>query len=181
MLSIFGLLATVAAGCGSDGGAPGGAKTPASDKTAGGGEGKGVKPGDKAPTFTIDSMNGAGKMTIAPGKVTIVDFWATWCEPCKKSFPKLQELYVKYKSSGLEIIAISVDDDKKGVPGFVKANGDAKFLVVWDKDHAVANAFKPDSMPTTFILDKSGNIAHTHKGYRDGEIDEMEKEIKALF
>lgn len=182
LVGILGVVAVSAlGGCGSE--LPG-ASTPASasaEKASGGSDGKGIKQGDKAPQFAMDSMNGAGKMTIAPGKVTIVDFWATWCEPCKKSFPKLQELYVKYKSSGLEIIAISVDDDKKGVPGFVKANGDAKFLVVWDKDHAVANAYKPDSMPTTFILDKSGNIAHTHKGYRDGEIDEMEKEIKALF
>ena len=79
-----------------------------------------MKQGDKAPNFTIDSMNGAGKMTVAPGKVTIVDFWATWCEPCKKSFPKLQELYVKYKASGLEIVAVSVDDEKNGIADFAK-------------------------------------------------------------
>ena len=155
--------------------------TPGSTPIPAKGSAGGKPRGPKAPPFSLDSVMGGGKVTIPEGKVVIVDFWATWCAPCKKSFPKLQELYVKYKSSGLEIIAISVDDDKKGVPGFVKANGDAKFLVVWDKDHAVANAFKPDSMPTTFILDKSGNIAHMHKGYRDGEIDEMEKEIKALF
>ena len=155
--------------------------TPGSTPTPAKGSAGGKPRGPKAPPFSLDSVMGGGKVTIPEGKVVIVDFWATWCAPCKKSFPKLQELYVKYKSSGLEIIAISVDDDKKGVPGFVKANGDAKFLVAWDKDHAVANAFKPDSMPTTFILDKSGNIAHTHKGYRDGETDEMEKEIKALF
>jgi len=141
----------------------------------------GASSGPKAPPISLDSVMGAGKITIPAGKVVIVDFWATWCAPCKKSFPKLQELYVKYKASGLEIIAISVDDDKKGVAAFVKANGDAKFLVGWDKDHAIANQYKPENMPTTYILDKSGNIAHTHKGYRDGESEEIEKEIKALF
>src|SRR2546430_621145 len=90
------------------------AKTPATAKDSGGGgaNGNGVNKGDKAPGFSIASLNGQGKLTIAPGKVTIVDFWATWCEPCKKSFPKYQELYTKYKASGLEIVAVSVDDEK---------------------------------------------------------------------
>ena len=181
MLSIFGLLATVSAGCGSDGGATGGAKTPASEKSAGGGDGKGVKPGDKAPTFTIDSMNGAGKMTIAPGKVTIVDFWATWCEPCKKSFPKLQELYVKYKASGLEIEAISVDDEKNGIADFAKTHGGAKFPVGWDDGKKIADKWKPENMPSSYIVGKDGVVKHVHRGYHDGEMLEVEKELKALF
>ena len=151
--------------------------TPVAAKPPAGGPAR----GPKAPPISLDSLTTAGKVTIPAGKVVIVDFWATWCGPCKKSFPKLQELYVKYKASGLEILAISVDDDKKGVVGFAKANGDAKFPIGWDKDKAVANAYKPENMPTTYIIDKSGNIAHTHKGYHDGEIEEIEREIKALF
>ena len=137
--------------------------------------------GPKAPSFSLDSVTTSGKVTIPAGKVTIVDFWATWCEPCKKSFPKLQELYVKYKSNGLEIAAISVDDEKKGIAEFAKAHGPAKFPVGWDDGKKVAAAYKPESMPTTIIVDKEGNIAHTHKGYHDGEADEIEREIKALF
>ena len=137
--------------------------------------------GPKAPAISLDSLTTSGKVTIPAGKVVIVDFWATWCAPCKKSFPKLQELYVKYRVSGLEIAAISVDDEKKDVAGFAKANGAVKFPVGWDKGHEVSAVWKPESMPTTFIIDKQGNIAHTHKGYRDGEIDEIEREIKALF
>ena len=97
------------------------------------------------------------------------------------AFPKLQELYVKYKASGLEIAAISVDDEKKGIVDFAKAHGPAKFPVGWDDGKKVAAAYKPESMPTTIIVDKEGNIAHTHKGYHDGESDEIEREIKALF
>ena len=136
--------------------------------------------GPKAPPFSLDSLTTSGKVTIPAGKVTIVDFWATWCEPCKKSFPKLQELYVKYKGQ-LEIAAISVDDEKKGIADFAKAHGPAKFPVGWDDGKKVAAAYKPESMPTTIIVDKEGNIAHTHKGYHDAEAEEIEREIKALF
>jgi len=155
-------------------------KNPATAKDSGGGDGKGVKQGDKAPGFSFDSMNGAGKMAIASGKVTIVDFWATWCEPCKKSFPKYQELYVKYKASGLEIVAVSVDDDKGGIPEFVKTHG-AKFPVGWDEGHKIADRWKPENMPSAYIVDKTGVVKFVHKGYHDGEENEIEKELKGLF
>jgi len=161
----------------------GGAETPnAADPTSAksGGDGKGVKQGDKAPTFTIDSMNGAGKMTVTSGKVTIVDFWATWCEPCKKSFPKLQELYVKYKANGLEIVAISVDDEKNGIIDFAKTHG-AKFPVGWDDGKKIADKWKPENMPSSYIVGKDGLVKHVHRGYHGGEEAEVEKELKALF
>src|SRR5215212_6740729 len=77
--------------------------------------------GKPASTFSMGSVSG-GKTGLEKGKVTLVDLWATWCEPCKKSFPKYQELYVKYKASGLEIVAVSVDEDetKKEIPSFIK-------------------------------------------------------------
>jgi peroxiredoxin len=134
----------------------------------------------KAPTFSLASMTTSGKVEIAPGKVVIVDFWATWCEPCKKSFPKLQELYVKYKSSGLEIAAISVDDDRSNVAAFARAYG-ARFPVGWDDGHQVTEQFKPETMPTTYIVDKQGRIRHVHRGYHDGEVEELEREIKELL
>jgi peroxiredoxin len=177
-LSLFAVTA-----CGGD--APD-AKSPASAKDSGGssggggGDGKGMKEGDKASNFNLDSMNGAGKLTVAPGKVTIVDFWATWCEPCKKSFPKYQELYVKYKASGLEIVAVSVDDDKGEIPNFAKTHG-AKFPVGWDDGHKIAEKWKPAGMPSAYIVDKTGTVKFVHKGYHDGEENEIEKEIKGLL
>ena len=156
--------------------------TPSSaEKASGGGDGKGIKQGDKAPQFALDSMNGAGKMTIAPGKVTIVDFWATWCEPCKKSFPKLQELYVKYKSNGLEIVAVSVDDEKNGITDFAKTHGGAKFPVGWDDGKKLAEKWKPENMPTSYIVGKDGTVKFIHRGYHDGEENEVEKELKSLL
>lgn len=172
------VVSLVSVACG--GGESPDAKTPAAAKSSGGGDGKGIKAGDPAPGFSIDSMNGQGKLTLAPGKVTIVDFWATWCEPCKKSFPKLQELYVKYKASGLEIVAVSVDDEKNGITDFAKTHG-AKFPVGWDDGKRIADKWKPENMPSSYIVGKDGVVKHVHRGYHDGEEIEVEKELKALF
>ena len=136
--------------------------------------------GNQASSFTVDQLNGTGKVGLQSNKVMIVDFWATWCEPCKKSFPKLQELYLKYKASGLEIAAISEDDEKGGIVDFANTYG-AKFPVGWDGDKSIAKKYQPKSMPSTFIVDRKGVIRFVHTGYHDGEEVEIEKEIKSLM
>jgi peroxiredoxin len=136
--------------------------------------------GKLASSFSMSSVNGGQKMGVEKGKVTIVDFWATWCEPCKKSFPKYQELYVKYKASGLEIMAVSVDDEKKDIPDFIKNYG-AKFPVGWDDGHKVADCWHPPNMPSAYVIDKNGTIKYVHNGYHEGEEKELEKEIKELL
>jgi peroxiredoxin len=181
----FSLFATIAA-CG-DGGAAAtdGPKTPAS--------GGGKEPltiackgqpsvGNKAPDLSIQSMNDLGNVAVASGKVTLIDFWATWCGPCQKSFPKYQDLYVKYKASGLEIIAISVDDEgeKSKIPGFAKTAG-AKFPVGWDSGHKAAECFGVKGMPSAFIVDKKGVVRYVHTAYKEGEDEKIEKEIKELL
>lgn len=141
------------------------------------------KIGNPASKIKLTNLNGSGKAEVAPGKVTLVDIWATWCEPCKKSFPKYQDLYVKYKASGLEILAVSVDEDAKAsdIQSFAKTHGDVKFPVGWDTEKAVAKCYEPENMPSAYIIDKKGVLRHIHKGYRDGEEREIEKEIKDLL
>jgi peroxiredoxin len=135
-----------------------------------------------APDFAANSVNGKGRAAVkaSSGKVLIVDFWATWCEPCKKSFPKLQELFVKYKASGMDLIAVSEDDENSGIPDFGNTFG-AKFPLVWDDGKSIAAKWKPGSMPSTFIVDKKGIVRFVHSGYHDGEEAEIEKEVKSLL
>jgi peroxiredoxin len=135
--------------------------------------------GPKAPSFSLKSLTG-GRCELASGKVTIVDFWATWCEPCKKAFPKLQDLYVKYRASGLEIAAVSVDDEPNDIAAFAHQYR-AQFPVGWDDGHRLAEQFKVQSMPSTYIVDRDGVVRHTHAGYHDGEDAEIEREIKELL
>ncbi len=164
------------------GGGSSDAKDPSSKSSGGGSDAKGATPkaGDTAPAFSVDSLNGAGKVSVGPGKVTIVDFWATWCGPCQKSFPKYQDLYTKYKEQGLQIVAVSVDDEKTPIPDFVKTTG-VKFPVGWDDGHKIANKWSPPGMPSAFIIDKKGVVRFVHQGYKPGEEEEIEKQIKELL
>jgi len=135
-----------------------------------------------APEISGDSVNGKGKISLAQlkGKVVLVDFWATWCEPCKKSFPKLEELRVKLESSGFVVVGVSEDDEANGIKEFGATHG-AKFPLLWDKDKAFANKWHPPNMPSSFIVDKKGVVHFVHLGYHDGEEKEIEAEVKSLL
>jgi cytochrome c biogenesis protein CcmG/thiol:disulfide interchange protein DsbE len=164
----------VFAGCGGESSEGGGAKS-----AKGGGH---PLVGSAGPNFSAQSVNGKGKAAVKAndGKVLIVDFWATWCEPCKKSFPKLEDLYVKYKASGMEIVAVSEDDENEGIPSFGSSFG-ARFPLVWDNGKAIASKWQPKSMPSTFVVDRKGIVRFVHLGYHDGEEAEIEKEVKSLL
>ena len=138
--------------------------------------------GNGAPAFSRPSVGGGAAISTDTlrGKVAIVDFWATWCEPCKKSFPKLEELNVKYRSSGLQIVGVSEDGDADGIPMFAKGLG-TKFPLVWDQDKSIAAKWQPKSMPCTFIVDKNGIVRFVHFGFHDGEEASIEQEIKSLL
>jgi len=162
------------------------AKDPSSAKSsdralpnaAGDVSGNGIREGDKAPTFSIDSVNDRGKVAVTPGKVTLVDFWATWCPPCKKNFPKYQRLYTKYK--GLEVAAVSVDDDKNGIAEFAASYG-VTFPVGWDEDHKITDLYQPSGVPSLYILGKDGTVKYLHRGESAGDEIQIEKEIKSLL
>jgi peroxiredoxin len=151
-------------------------------KTAGaegGGNSGPAEVGKPAPDLSIQTLDGK-KVTLADlqGKVVIIDFWATWCGPCKESFPKYEELSKKHAGK-VEVIGISVDDDKSDVPDFVKQRG-ATFAIGWDEGHTIANRWKVETMPTAFILDATGTVRHVHAGFHDDEAAQVDKELSAL-
>jgi peroxiredoxin len=169
------ILATAEAACGGGAAESGGDSTPAERGLVG-------KP---APDFSVAAVaNGNGTLALSDlrGKVVLVDFWGTFCEPCKKSFPKLQDLHAKYGASGLKIVGISEDEaeDKDALPGFANRYS-ARFTLGWDKDKSIARSYKPQTMPSSFLIDKSGVVRYAHVGYHDGEEVEVEKEIKELL
>ncbi len=132
--------------------------------------------------FKMVDGSGAWKPSSARGKVVLIDFWATFCKPCKASFPKLQALHEKHKDNGLVIVGIAEDDEPKAlVPAFLKETG-AKFLILADPEQSAANPpFKVSAMPTELIVDRKGIVRHRHEGLRDGQIDEIVKQIEELL
>jgi cytochrome c biogenesis protein CcmG, thiol:disulfide interchange protein DsbE len=138
---------------------------------------------DVAPSFSGESVNGKGTVAIdgLRGKVVLVDFFATWCEPCKRSFPKYEDLRVKYETSGLVIVALSEDEEDVGaIKRFGETFG-AKFPLLWDKEKVIASKWQLSNMPSSFIVDKKGVVRFVHLGYHDGEEREIEQEVKSLL
>ncbi|MEO5713558.1 MAG: redoxin family protein [Luteolibacter sp.] len=115
------------------------------------------------------------------GKVVLVDFWASWCGPCKQSFPALNQLQAKYGSKGLVIIGIGVDDEAAKYKSFAD-NMKASFPVVHDSGHQAAAFFNPPSMPSSYLVDRKGTIRFVHTGFRgDKTVAEYTTEIEALL
>lgn len=137
--------------------------------------------GAPAPAFELREVSGGGDQSLEAyaGKVVIVDFWATWCKPCKESFPAYQKL-VSQLGGDLVVVGVSQDDDAKGIPAFLSETG-AKFPIVWDDGKAVAKSYDPPSMPTAFVIDKSGIVRFVHVGYHAGDEATLEDEVRSLM
>ncbi len=137
--------------------------------------------GAAAPAFELAAPSGKQKVSLGEysGKVVVIDFWATWCVPCKQSFPAYQRLAEKFGSK-LAVIGISVDDDPGGIPKFAKETG-AKFPLAWDDDQITSKTYQPPTMPTSFVVDQTGIVRFVHSGFHVGEEREIESEIDSLL
>ena len=124
-----------------------------------------------------------GKLPATKGKVVLIDFWASWCAPCKKSFPALNELHERYRDKGLTIIAVNVDAKRADMERFLKTTP-ASFSVVRDAEQKLVARTEVESMPTSFLIDAAGRVRFLHKGYTGDEtkrkyIREIEELLKS--
>jgi thiol-disulfide isomerase/thioredoxin len=138
------------------------------------------KQGDDLPD--LSSFHLEGKLPDdLKGQVILLDFWASWCAPCKASFPAMEELTKKYSSQGLTIVAVSVDEKSQNMQRFLKS-AKVSFPVVRDAQHKPVAAADPHGMPTSFLIDRSGKIRFVHSGFdRDETTRQYVKEIEQLL
>jgi cytochrome c biogenesis protein CcmG/thiol:disulfide interchange protein DsbE len=137
--------------------------------------------GDKAPDFQLPAINGDKvQLSDFKGHVVYVDFWATWCPPCRKSFPWMQAMHQRYQDLGLKILAISLDQKTDLIKSFVKAQK-ADFTVLQDKTGQVAEAYKVKGMPSSYLVDRKGIIRLKHAGFNDGDKAALEAQMKQLL
>ena len=138
--------------------------------------------GEAAPSFTLPTLQGdkATALKSYAGKVVYVDFWASWCAPCKTSFPLLNDLHKKLKAKGFEVVAINMDEDKSKAEKFLEEHK-VDFTVLRDAKGEWADKFVVESMPTSFLVDKKGNVTYIHKGFTSGDIAEIEAKVNALL
>ncbi|HMJ15039.1 MAG TPA: TlpA disulfide reductase family protein [Polyangiaceae bacterium] len=126
--------------------------------------------GVSAPEFELPAQHGASRVSLpagGDGKVKLVDFWATWCEPCKESFPVYQALAERFDGR-LEVIGISEDDDSSGIKRFAKETG-VRFPLAWDEGQALSKEYQPPTMPTSYVIDKNGIVRMVHAGFKSGD------------
>jgi cytochrome c biogenesis protein CcmG/thiol:disulfide interchange protein DsbE len=114
------------------------------------------------------------------GKVVWVDFWASWCVPCRRSFPWMNTMHDKYAQQGLQIVAVNVDKERALADGFL-AETPARFAVRYDAEAKLAKQFEVQAMPSSYLLDASGNVIATHFGFKLADAAEYEEQIKAAL
>ena len=149
-----------------------------------------LNPGKKAPDFILKSITGKQvslqQLRIDPlnkklPKVLLVDFFATWCPPCKDETPHLQQLHEKYGKKGVSIVGIALDDNgAEAVKPFAKENG-LKYNLLLDPDAKAARKYLIRPIPTTYLIDRQGIIRYVHVGFNPGMEKQLETEIKELL
>ena len=141
--------------------------------------------GKKLPSVSVTNMNGEkvdlSKM-VGNGKIVVVDFWATWCIPCKKELNNISELYPEWKEKyNVEFIAVSIDDARNTAKVKTTVDGAGwPFTIMLDPNQDLMHALNFQAPPYTLVIDKSGNIVETHTGYVDGDEFLLEEKIKEL-
>lgn len=130
----------------------------------------------QAPAFNLASDNGDISLSQYRNKIVYVDFWASWCKPCRESFAFMNELQTKYAGRGLQIIAINLDDQRSAASAFL-SKYPAQFKIAYDPEGKTPAAYGVKVMPTSYLLDRKGNIIFSHKGFKHNQTGELEQRI----
>jgi peroxiredoxin len=137
--------------------------------------------GQEAPAFTLNDLEGKPiSIKDYKGKVVFINFWATWCPPCKEEIPSLNKLHKKYSGKDFAVIGISTDDSKKAIVKFLKKHK-VDFVIPHDKDGKIMREYKVFSLPTSFLIDKQGKIIEKFLGPHDWIEKDFLKKIENLM
>ena len=138
-------------------------------------------PAPNAPDFTLRGADGRNvRLDELRGQVVLVNFWATWCGPCREEMPRLNALYEKYRKSGFVLLAVNIDDDPRAALATAGKLGVA-FPVLLDTDKKVSKLYDLGMMPSTVVIDRDGKLRYTHRGYHEGEEGEYDQTIRGLL
>lgn len=135
----------------------------------------------KAPEFALKDLNGNYvSITALRGKVIVLNFWATWCPPCKDEMPSLNELYNKYKDKGLVVLAVTLNKSEDAVKDFLESTP-LDFAILLQDSSKVSKQYKVYSIPATFVIDKGGFIVKKYQGPEDWVSPNIIKAIEELL
>jgi peroxiredoxin len=134
-----------------------------------------------APGFELMDIEGKKvKLADLKGKVVLIDFWATWCGPCRQEMPLLDDLFNRYERVGFTLLGVNIDDDSQRAIDMMRELG-VNFPVLFDATKDVSKLYNVNAMPVTVILDREGNVRHVHQGYKPGYEEKYLNEVRALL
>jgi alkyl hydroperoxide reductase subunit AhpC len=138
-------------------------------------------PAKDATDFTLKSLSGDNiRLREQMGDVILLNFWASWCGPCREEMPELEKLQQKYQALGFKVMGVNVETSPDKARDFLK-NISVSFPIVLDTEQSVSKSYAVQAMPTTYLIDRQGKLRFLHKGYEKGTAEIYETHIKKLI
>jgi thiol-disulfide isomerase/thioredoxin len=134
----------------------------------------------KAPEFQLEGLSKQIDLKSYRGKIVYLDFWASWCQPCRKSFGWMNKMQKAYGDEGFSVIAINLDESREQANKFLKQIP-ANFDVAFDPKGNTAESYQVKAMPSSYIIDKKGNLIYAKKGFRGNDEDKLEAKIRNIL
>jgi thiol-disulfide isomerase/thioredoxin len=147
-----------------------------------GGRGGGSQPGNQVgapiPDLQVQSLSGK-KIAVDSyrGRVLLLDVWASWCGPCKQELPMLDAMARRLKGQGVEVLAVSVDQERANVDKFLKGHGKWALTIAHDPAGAIAEQLQPDKMPTSYVIDRAGIVRYVNAGFVPDDAAVIERRL----
>jgi peroxiredoxin len=140
-----------------------------------------VQTNTAAPDFTLRALSGPNlRLAEQRGRVVLVNFWASWCGPCRQEMPQLNRLHDKYRAAGLVLVGVNIDDDPR-LAAELATRYQLRFPVLLDTDKAVVKRYDLGAMPATVLIDRDGRVRQLHRGYHEGLEITYDQQIRELI
>ena len=137
--------------------------------------------GVAAPAFSLDSLGGKPvALADLRGQVVLLNFWASWCGPCRQEMPILEQLHKQYHSKGFTMVGVNVEPDSAAALKWLK-NTPVTFPILFDRESVASKLYEVQGMPNTVIIDRQGRVRYIHRGYKAGEENEYLDQIRSLI
>ena len=139
-------------------------------------------PGEVVAALTLPSRGGAAPISLDKlrGQVVMINFWASWCGPCREEFPLLDQMYRRYKAVGFTMLGVNVEPESSDAESFLTKTP-VTFPIAFDRDSTASRLFQVEGMPSTVLIDRHGVIRWSHRGYKPGDENEYLDQVRALL
>lgn len=137
--------------------------------------------GSAAPDFALKSATGRNvRLSELRGQVVLINFWASWCAPCREELPLLEKLHARYGAAGFSLLAVNLDAERANAETLLKRLA-VRLTPLYDADKRVARLYDIDAMPATVIVDRDGRVRYVHRGFRKGYEAKYERQVRELL